>query len=153
MCLAFMASVGGVSGQRIDPSVRDVASFDWQNGTVSTTFAIGEIAIRTIAGANSTITQGFLQPETQVPCSEFELSYFPNPVRTVITIRDDACGKPIRSIEVYDTFGRWVDTVELDNRQADLELLTPGVYLVRAYGFSKVFLGAFKLIKTGGDEG
>ena len=112
-------------------------------------FSVGEAAISTIDGPGGIITQGFLQPEINQPCSDFLLDFFPNPVSDKITIRDTECGKIIESIKLYDTYGKWVATYRLINRQADLTSFVPGVYLVRAYGTTNEFLGAFKIVKMG----
>jgi len=112
-------------------------------------FSLGETAINTIEGPGGIITQGFLQPEVKAPCSNFELEFYPNPVFNKITIKDAACGKVIESIKVYNIHGKWVSSYQLVNREAILDTFVPGVYLVRAYGKSKEFLGAFKIVKLG----
>jgi len=110
-------------------------------------FSLGESAITTIKGPAGIITQGFLQPEVKKPCNTFLLNYYPNPVNDMVTILDSACGRLISTIMVYDSYGKWIESTVLDNRQANLANLTPGIYLVRAFDKNDEFLGAFKVMK------
>ena len=122
-------------------------SIGYDVSQITGSLSLGESAISTIEGPGGIITQGFLQPKLHKPCDSFLLDYYPNPVIHKITILDNTCGRLISSIVIYDSYGRWMESYALDNRQADLSDLMPGVYLLRAFGSEEDFLGAFKIIK------
>jgi len=112
------------------------------------TISVGESAVQTLNGFTGIITQGFLQPELEPPCSDFELDYFPNPVSDYLTIRDTACGRIINRIEVYDLLGNQVLKIKLINREADLRTLGIGIFIVQGYSMSDAVLGTFKIVKV-----
>jgi hypothetical protein len=106
------------------------------------------MAIETISGPGGIITQGFLQPEVEEPCSDLKIDYYPNPVQDIMTIRDTECNRFIEKIDIFDTYGKLVRTNILDNRRVSFRLLAQGVYIVRAYGANDDFLGSFKVIRV-----
>lgn len=133
--------------QEIYPSVSNTDGFYKKTDNGSIAISIGELAVSTINGSAGIITQGFLQPEIQPPCSDFDLDYFPNPVTDFITIRDTACGKIIHRIEVFNMVGNYVMGVRLVNREADLSNLRVGLYIIRGYDATDKVLGTFKIVK------
>ncbi len=144
----FQGLFGGYGySQVVTPSVLNFSGWDFTQHTGMMTISLGEVAVHTISGNGGIITQGFLQPEIRPPCSDFKIGYYPNPVIDFITIRDEACGKLIKSIEILDMYGKQVIRTRLDNRTADLRLLSIGLYIVRAYSVQEDVLGTFKIIK------
>jgi hypothetical protein len=133
--------------QRVDPQLLNTSGIALVQKDFKGYLSLGEIAVTTLEGPGGIITQGFLQPEVNKPCDELLLRYYPNPVANEITILDDACGRRIVEIHVFDTNGRRVNNYVLKNRTANLDLLVPGVFLVRAYGVNQRFLGSFKIVK------
>jgi hypothetical protein len=147
--MAILISFQGVVyAQVVTPSVVNTNGFSkvLENGFI--TISVGESAVQTLNGVQGIITQGFLQPEFEPPCSDFELDYFPNPVSDILTIRDTACGRIINRIEVYDLLGNLVLLIKLVNREADLRLLGNGIFIVRCYSISDNVLGTFKIVKV-----
>jgi len=133
--------------QAVKPNVINTAGFmkNVADGFIS--ISIGEFAVKTLEGTSLIITQGFLQPETELPCSNFELDYFPNPVTDFITIRDAECGLPIHDVEVIDLFGKSLFRTTLTNRRADFRSLGVGIFIIRAFSESGSILGTFKIVK------
>ena len=149
LMLAMIISFHGILvAQTVTPSVVNTNGFskDMENGFI--TISVGESAVTTLNGVTGIITQGFLQPELEPPCSDFELDYFPNPVSDLITIRDTACGRIIKEIEIFDSMGNQVFKRILSNREADLTLLGIGIFIVRAYSQGGEVLGTFKIVKV-----
>ena len=86
--IIIFSSYGILSAQVVTRSIVNTNGFSkvLDNGYV--TISVGESAVQTLNGVQGIITQGFLQPEFEPPCSDFELDYFPNPVSDNLTIRD-----------------------------------------------------------------
>ncbi|NNF22411.1 MAG: T9SS type A sorting domain-containing protein [Saprospiraceae bacterium] len=147
--LILLVSFHGMSyAQIVTRSVVNTNGFSkvLDNGYI--TISVGESAVQTLNGVAGIITQGFLQPELEPPCSDFELDYFPNPVLDFLTIRDTACGRIISRIQVYDLLGNQVMERKLVNREADLSLLGNGIFLVQGYSMNDTVLGTFKIVKV-----
>ena len=147
----FLFVFQGIShAQIVTPSVVNTNGFTKNMADGFITISIGELAVQTLIGLRGIITQGFLQPELQPPCLDFELDYYPNPVYDFLTIRDTACGKIINEIEVFDLLGNQVLRTRLISQEADLRLLGVGVFIIRGYSVVGEALGIFKIIKIEG---
>lgn len=134
--------------QRVTPEVINYSSWTHSESFSFVSVSFGEMAIKTISGPGGIITQGFLQPEVEEPCSELKIDYYPNPVHDIMTILDSECNRFIEKVEIIDTYGKLVRTNILDNRRVSFKLLAQGVYIVRAYGANNDFLGSFKVIRV-----
>lgn len=117
--------------QSIAPSVNNLAGIDGKFSDVFITTSMGEPAITTISSKESTITQGFLQPD-MTPCVNLEFNYYPNPARDIITIEAYGCEVRIASMQIVDLAGRLLTTA-LPTRNNELNLgdLAQGVYFVK----------------------
>ncbi|QLH33996.1 MAG: T9SS type A sorting domain-containing protein [Cyclobacteriaceae bacterium] len=145
--LLLLAPVLGLSQAR---QVTNLAGFDLSVTDFILTSSIGEPAIITLQTSDVIITQGFLQPEL-LPCKELEFDYYPNPVRSEITITTKGCDLQISHMDLYDTFGRYITTAKPDKSNVvQLGDLSAGMF------FMKVFLNNYqtktiKIIKVGTD--
>jgi len=120
-------------GQRVMPSVTNMAGFDLSASGLVTTLSIGEPAIVTLASEHGIITQGFLQPEI-LPCNDLAFSYYPNPTPGEMTIEAFGCEVKIVSIETFDIWGRLVSTlVPSKDNKIQLGHLSQGVYLLKTF--------------------
>ena len=137
-----------VCGQRITPVVINFSGDSYVGSFSVVSMSLGEVAVTTLVGGSGVVTQGFLQPEVDVPCRDFQLDYYPNPVTDNLTLRDTECNQLIRYIEVIDMQGRLVERLVLQNRQADLAVIMNGVYLVKAFGYSENLVGTFRIAKV-----
>ncbi|MBX2915630.1 MAG: T9SS type A sorting domain-containing protein [Cyclobacteriaceae bacterium] len=146
--LLLLAPVLGLAQAR--QQVTNMAGFDISVTNFILTSSIGEPAIITLQNAEVILTQGFLQPEL-LPCKELEFDYYPNPVKSEITITVKGCDVKISHMELYDTFGRYITTAKPNaNHLVPLGDLSAGVF------FMKVFLNNYetktiKIIKVGTD--
>ncbi|MCH7514634.1 MAG: T9SS type A sorting domain-containing protein [Bacteroidetes bacterium] len=149
LVFVFFQSFSGGYGysQVVTPDVLNFLGWNYEQNTAIMTISLGEVAVHTISGNGGIITQGFLQPEIKPPCSDFKIDYYPNPVIDFITIRDEACGKLIDTIEIVDMYGKQIMRTRLDNRTADLRFLGVGLYIVRTYSAQEDALGSFKIVK------
>ncbi|MCE7863183.1 MAG: T9SS C-terminal target domain-containing protein [Bacteroidetes bacterium CHB5] len=145
--LLLLAPVLGLSQAR---QVTNLAGFDLSITDFILTSSIGEPAIITLQTSDVILTQGFLQPEL-LPCKELEFDYYPNPVRSEITITAKGCDLQISHMDLYDTFGRYITTAKPDKSNVvQLGDLSAGMF------FMKVFLNNYqtktiKIIKVGTD--
>lgn len=86
----------------------------WTNGTsLEVDYTIGDIAVTTLNNSNNFLTQGFQQPlEGGVFINEDEngvmITTYPNPVRTILTIRIFNSTEPGFDAELFDLFGQQV---------------------------------------------
>lgn len=146
--LLLLAPVLGLSQAR--QQVTNLAGFDLSISDFILTSSIGEPAIITLQTSDVILTQGFLQPEL-LPCEELEFDYYPNPVRSEITITAKGCDLQISHMDLYDTFGRYITTAKPDKSNVvQLGDLSAGMF------FMKVFLNNYqtktiKIIKVGTD--
>lgn len=148
MVILLLLIFASIRAQPVTPSVVNINGFSAELPDGYLTISVGESAITTLNGLSGIITQGFLQPELDPPCSDFQLSYFPNPVSDRITIRDSACGRIIHRIEVFDLLGAQILKTRLVNREADLTSLGTGIFIVRGYSMYEQLLGTFKIVKV-----
>ncbi|MCW5909928.1 MAG: T9SS type A sorting domain-containing protein [Cyclobacteriaceae bacterium] len=146
--LLLLAPVLGLAQAR--QQVTNLAGFDISVSNFILTSSIGETAVITLQASDVILTQGFLQPEL-LPCKELEFDYYPNPVRSEITITAQGCDVKISHMQLYDTFGRYITTARPDKSNVvQLGDLSAGVL------FMKVFLHnnetkTIKIIKVGTD--
>lgn len=118
-------------GQKVMPSVTNMAGFDLSASGLVTTLSIGEPAIITLVSEKAIVTQGFLQPEI-LPCKDVSFSYYPNPVKDEITIEAFGCEIKIESIQVIDIWGRVVGTAIPDkDNKVQLGQIAQGVYIMK----------------------
>ncbi len=144
--IVVIVSTGIGYGQANTPAVTNLAGFDGtQDGSV-VTMSIGEPAITTLSNPAAIITQGFLQPEI-LPCLEVQLSYYPNPTTSDITLEAGGCETQIESIELLNFWGQIITTVKLgkDNKIV-LDGLAQAVYLIRVR-MSSGFTQSIKIVK------
>lgn len=134
-------------GQKVMPSVTNMAGFDLSASGLITTLSIGEPAIITLASEEVIITQGFLQPEV-LPCKDVSFSYYPNPAKDEITIEAYGCEIKIESIQVIDIWGRTLGTVVPDkNNKVQLGQLAQGVYIMKIL-LSNNEVNAIEIVKV-----
>ena len=147
LCILF--SMSAARAQRLTPEVITAGAFMYSSGNQYIDMAVGELVITTISGGQSVITQGFLQPiSLSVPCNEFTLVYYPNPVQNELTIESSGCDLVLDFVEAYDLFGKIVLSGTTIDNKIDLSNIGVGVYLLRAYAKDHREIGSFKIIKT-----
>lgn len=109
--------------------------------------SIGETAVITLSSSSVIITQGFLQPESVGPCGEFELEFYPNPTKDVITIRLINCPEVLEKVSFFDVFGKHLSDIPVLNQRVNLEPLSSGLYLGKVFTDNDVFAGVIKVVK------
>lgn len=118
-------------GQKVMPSVTNMAGFDLSAAGLVTTLSIGEPAITTLSSEQATVTQGFLQPEI-LPCRDVSFTYYPNPAVDEITIEAFGCEVKIESIQVFDIWGRLIGSlIPSKDNKVQLGHISQGVYLMK----------------------
>ena len=128
VCFAW---VGSLQAQDISPQLS--AGSGWMIKVDNQQFDMssGEIAVTTISNGTYQITQGFHQPiDLFTPCAEFQLTYYPNPVkeqRFYITTTANA------DVLVYNVLGKLVMQHKVTPSDNDVMIgdLKSGVYLIK----------------------
>ncbi len=116
-----------------------------QSPGISLSYTVGEVAVTTLTGASSILTQGFQQPDGLFvgivdPVSGFVTSHaYPNPVSSQLTLELASSKNDNLIITCIDILGRTVlapvyqnmiagETIRL---QLDVERLIPAMYFIR----------------------
>jgi hypothetical protein len=117
---------------------------------------MGELMVSTFNGTsgNNYLTQGFLQNDGVVNAvsdnvRNGSLTVFPNPVKDKIFVSENS-GAVIVNAVLYDISGKVVFNTMLDLRfdnSVDMQTLTKGLYILRAYSTNGKILGVTKIEK------
>ena len=147
------------SGQSISSYVIASAGESVENGGISVSWTLGELAIETLEDDGNTLilTQGFQQGYFEItsigePLSDnFNLKVYPNPATeyVLVDLQSDEINDAI--VELYDLNGKMVyndkfDVIEGPNK-VDLTGLNSSQYILRITDSTGKVLQTFKLIK------
>ena len=147
------------SGQSISSYVIASAGESVENGGISVSWTLGELAIETLEDDGNTLilTQGFQQGYFEItsigePLSDnFNLKIYPNPATeyVLVDLQSDEINDAI--VELYDLNGKMVyndkfDVIEGPNK-VDLTGLNSSQYILRITDSTGKVLQTFKLIK------
>ena len=124
------------------PSVISSSGGYGENENFSISWTIGEIAITTLQGENTVLTQGFQQVldiGTGIKMNEinWNISVYPNPVQNELNIRFDLKDSKDFLLEIQDATGRIIIKEPLSNvNPGDLVIINTsdfvsGVYFLR----------------------
>ena len=130
---------------KLEPTVIASAGGYAENGNISLSWTLGEIAVSTLIGDNMILTQGFQQPFTlgtsiNLNTSiDWNITAFPNPVQNELQIKFDLKKADNFWIEIQDVTGR---TIELKQhkeiRNGDVISVDMSDYKYGVY-FFKIF--------------
>lgn len=127
------------------PSVISSAGGYAENGNISLSWTLGEIAVSTLYGNNLILTQGFQQPFTLGTsinlntAVDWNIKAYPNPVENDLQIQFDLTKTNNFWIEVQDVTGR---TIELQQHKeihpgdvisVDMSKYSYGVYFFKVF--------------------
>jgi len=162
--ICFLLVIKLLSAQELAPVVIASAGKELKVETYSIAFTVGEIAIKTIAGNNHILTQGFHQPPglylsdiTKNSSLDVSLSVYPNPTTDLINIviKNFTSNEDL-ILKVYNSVGQEINVKMVKkNEQSDLIFTldfsnqNQGTYFVRLFSneaFSKYI--DFKVIKV-----
>ena len=127
----------------------------FETPSMSLNWTIGEIAIETYINDNIMLTQGFNQANiiitgiTEESLTDINISFFPNPVKDIFTIKTGSEQMAQLTAEVYDLAGTKLisENINPGNTQINTERLTTSEYILRIYDNLQV-IKSFKFIKT-----
>lgn len=137
--------------QILAEKILNSSGHSFHSDEASLVFSLGEIAIQFYDGDSFYLQEGFLSSDQSLLTSseevlDFEHSVFPNPVQSVLTIRD--ANLKWKSIKINDFFGRLILNVDIENGQVDLRNLSPGLYILQLVNESRKINKTIKLIKN-----
>ena len=133
------------AGQTLDRAVVSTGGVYSQASGINFSSTIGEVAVTTLTGASSILTQGFQQPDglfvgiVDVVTGNVSTSAFPNPVSTVLSLELSSSKNEDLIITCHDLLGRTV-LPELNQRllegetirvAMDVQHLIPAMYFIR----------------------
>jgi len=155
----LLLSAGVSFGQTLSPSVIASAGDVYSNGTVSLAWTLGELAVSTINSGSNLLTQGFHQPELNIPIGisqpkgQLHVNAFPNPVSDNLVLEVNSSQADKFAVEITDVLGRVVKTSELSygdgktSQTIRMEGFAPGAYLVKVNTVTGQFSKTFKITK------
>ncbi len=127
----------------------------FETSSMSLNWTIGEIAIETYINENIMLTQGFNQADIAVTgisedlLTDISISFYPNPVKDIFTIKTETDHMTQLTAEVYDLAGTKLisENINPGNTQINTERLTTSEYILKIYDNLHV-IKSFKFIKT-----
>lgn len=140
-----------LQGQSIDHVVINTAGGTLGNGQLSLQSNVGELATTRIAGNQSVVTQGFIQPEWQLISSaedlwlEFGITIFPNPTQESFQITAERA--LLSRVEIYNSQGQVVLQRNITGQPISLVTLPDGIYYVKIIDTQAQTLGVYELLK------
>lgn len=148
-----------VSAQNIDRYVVNTSSNSVALASFSIDYSIGETAVSSLGGISNILTQGFIQPETQISTNVHALNIdyaflqcYPNPVSEILTIVFPQSISGNYTIDVYEMNGQKIVSQPIFIQEnikevsIDLSMLSTGVYFIKASSY-KEKVGMLKVLK------
>ena len=121
----------------------------------TSSFTIGQVDYTSVAGPQGSVYQGVQQPYEifTVGIDEnqrinLELSVFPNPVSSHVTLRVEGAETDNLSYQLYDLYGRLLFEEKINQKETLIPMLglRPSTYLLRVSCESEIQL--FKVVKN-----
>ncbi len=159
LCSMVLFSFAGW-GQSLSPTVVASAGDYFDNGTVSISFTVGEVAVTTLEAGDVILTQGFQQPfeldVTGVKDQEISWSVktYPNPVKENLHVKFTLENPDGFTIVVMDLTGKKVFIKKYDQVQPgevkdiDFQNYAPGIYLISVTSNDKAVRKIYKVQKV-----
>jgi len=127
----------------------------FETPSMSLNWTIGETAVETYINDDIILTQGFNQANiiitgiTEEFLSDISISFYPNPVKDIFTIKTESGQMTQLTAEVYDLAGAKLisENINQGNTQINTERLTTSVYILKIYDNQHI-IKSFKFIKT-----
>ncbi len=147
-------------GQSLTPTVIASAGDYFDNGTVSISFTVGEVAVTTLEAGDVVLTQGFQQPfeldVTAVKDQEISWSVktYPNPVKAQLHVKFTLEKPDDFNIVVMDLTGKKVLTKKFGQvqpgevREINFQNYAPGIYLISVTSGDKTVRKIYKVQKV-----
>ena len=127
----------------------------FETPSMSLNWTIGETAVETYINDDIILTQGFNQANiiitdiTEDFLTDISISFYPNPVKDIFTIKTESGQMTQLTAEVYDLAGAKLisENINQGNTQINTERLTTSVYILKIYDNQHI-IKSFKFIKT-----
>ena len=139
----FFFVVGSYAQISLAPSVISSGGGYGENGNISISWTLGELAVTTLQGNNMILTQGFQQPfdvDVGAPGNEvnWHITVYPNPVADELRIRFNIEKPGEYLLEIQDVTGRLISQVQQKMvNPGDIVILNTSTYTNGIY-FLKV---------------
>lgn len=146
-----------IQAQTISQQVIGSAGESYENGSISISWTIGEVAVETLEQNGLILTQGFQQgyfeitSVDEIPLSSILVEIYPNPAKEYINIEVKHNDEFDIVVEMFDLQGRLVKNrnIEKGTNRIELELtnLSASQYILRLSKKNGELVQTFKLIK------
>ncbi len=130
-------------GQSLSPTVVASAGGYFDNGSVSLSFTVGEVAVTTLTGGDMILTQGFQQPfELDITgvddnkSVDWSVKTYPNPVADNLNIRFTIKSPQDFTVMIMDITGKkvfikkYVEIQPGEVKEIDMQNYHPGIYMI-----------------------
>ena len=125
-----------ITAQQIEKFSIDSGGESFTSVDTQLIYTIGEVNIQELNSTNTKISEGFITPILIVSTANVntnniaELSVFPNPISTFLTIK---ANETISSITIYNPLGQLVKTLKIDKIETTINFsgLSSGKYLLK----------------------
>jgi len=134
-------------GQSIAPVLASAWSMDVNQNGIQYSFSLGEGAVSTLEN-DKILTQGFLQPENFIRCTNFTLIGYPNPTTGLLNFKFDGCDDQVGRVMLMDVYGKIILNFDVAEDKIDLSELQAGIYILKAYNLSGIDVGTIKIAKV-----
>lgn len=151
--IVLLVSASCATAQSLTPQVVGSAGTSLTASGTSIEYTIGEVATTTLTGGNTSLTQGFHQPELRFTSIEtfdddFSFQLFPNPTEQFVNI---TCNKKENmQVRIMDASGKAIQLSPIFQEQITLDLqgLSAGMYVCIITDKAGKPLQSYSLIKN-----
>lgn len=127
----------------------------FETPSMSLNWTIGETAVETFINDDIILTQGFNQANiiitsiTEDILTDISISFYPNPVKDIFTIKSESKQMTQLTAEIYDLAGTKLisENINPGNTLINTEMLPTSAYILKIYDNQQV-IKSFKFIKT-----
>ena len=147
-------------GQSLSPTVVASAGGYLDNGTVSLSFTVGEVAVTTLTGGDMILTQGFQQPfELDVTGVDdnhpvnWSVKTYPNPVQDHLNIRFTIRNPQDFTVVVMDITGKkvfvnkYMQVQPGEVKEIDMQQYHAGIYMISVTSQDQKVRRVYKISK------
>jgi len=155
----FIFQYSILSAQSLSPQVNAAAGNYYSGKNAKLQWTIGEVVTETFSNNNNKLTQGFYQTKititdiSELPIINYQLSIYPNPTSSAITIETDGL-KEKTFVELYDMNGKTLHSETLISSLSgrsggaiNLENYSTGNYLLLLKSTNNKTIKSFKISK------
>jgi hypothetical protein len=145
--------------QSLTPTVIASAGNYYENGNLSLSYTLGELAVSTLSNANLILTQGFQQPSLIINSVnnpgqiDWSIIAYPNPVADYLNVSFNFNDNQDIVLELSDITGkkvyleRYNNLIGIEEKSINFSNLKSGIYILSIYNPQKTLIRTVKIQK------